>query len=80
MLGRSALCLATLLALWAIEIQASDGQKPESDVTKEPWDSKVRVVEYDGFWRFIDRHPLVLMEFYAPWLVLYIQHCPCSVL
>jgi hypothetical protein len=30
--------------LWAIVIHASDGQNPESDVTKEPWDSKARVV------------------------------------
>ena len=38
-----------------------------SEATKEPEDSKVHVIEYDNFWRFIDRHPLVLMEFYAPW-------------
>lgn len=36
---------------------------------EEPPDSKVHVVNYDTFNRFINNkhHPLVLMEFYAPW-------------
>ena len=38
-----------------------------AEATKEPSDSKVHVIEFDGFWRFLDRNPLVLMEFYAPW-------------
>jgi steroid 5-alpha reductase family enzyme len=38
-----------------------------AEATKEPPDSKVHVLEYEGFWRFLDRHPLILLEFYAPW-------------
>lgn len=37
----------------------------------EPLDSKVHVLSYDNYYRFIERHPLVLMEFYAPWC----KHC-----
>ncbi len=37
------------------------------EATHEPPDSKVHVIEYEKFHRFIDRHPLILMEFYAPW-------------
>eukprot|EP01051_Picozoa_sp_SAG22_P023902 SAG22_NODE_6377_length_864_cov_2.033987_1_plen_149_part_10 len=37
------------------------------ECTHEPADSKVNVLTADNFHRFIKRHPLVLMEFYAPW-------------
>ena len=61
--------VAALLLLCCLKVVASS--EPDSDSgpneTVEPWDSKVRVVEFDGFWRFLDRHPLILMEFYAPW-------------
>lgn len=41
----------------------------QSSGIEEPPDSKVHVVNYDTFNRFINNkhHPLVLMEFYAPW-------------
>jgi thiol-disulfide isomerase/thioredoxin len=37
--------------------------------TIEPADSKVHVLNYDNFHRFLDSHEddLILMEFYAPW-------------
>jgi hypothetical protein len=72
-MGKCPFLLTTLVALCFVVIHASDDPNPEPDVTKEPWDSRVRVVEYDGFWRFIERHPLVLMEFYAPWWVVHVQ-------
>eukprot|EP00943_MAST-04B_sp_MAST-4B-sp1_P003551 g3551.t1 len=37
----------------------------------EPNDSKVHVLSYDNYYRFLERHPLILMEFYAPWCT----HC-----
>ena len=37
----------------------------------EPNDSKVHVLSYDNYYRFLERHPLILMEFYAPWC----KHC-----
>ena len=34
----------------------------------EPNDSKVHVLSYDNYYRFLERHPLILMGiFYAPW-------------
>ena len=33
----------------------------------EPSDSKVKSVEYQNFQSFVSTHPLVLMQFYAPW-------------
>jgi hypothetical protein len=56
------LALGTLLLGQALA--ASGGNEA---ATTEPADSKVHVIEYDKFWRFLDRHPLILMEFYAPW-------------
>ncbi|GMH61020.1 hypothetical protein TrST_g359 [Triparma strigata] len=37
--------------------------------TYEPADSKVNVLDYDNFHRFLDQHQddVILMEFYAPW-------------
>jgi thioredoxin-like negative regulator of GroEL len=35
--------------------------------TIEPPDSKVHVLNYRNFDRFVKRNPLILMEFYAPW-------------
>ena len=35
--------------------------------TIEPADSKVHVLNYRNFDRFVKRNPLILMEFYAPW-------------
>ena len=35
--------------------------------TIEPSDSKVHVLTYRNFERFVKRNPLILMEFYAPW-------------
>jgi hypothetical protein len=37
------------------------------ECTKEPADSKVNVLNAGNFHRFIKRHPMTLMEFYAPW-------------
>ena len=37
------------------------------ECTHEPSDSKVTVLNPDNFHRFINKNPLVLMEFYAPW-------------
>jgi len=37
----------------------------------EPNESKVHVLSYDNYYRFLERHPLILMEFYAPWCT----HC-----
>lgn len=34
---------------------------------EEPPNSKVHVLTFDTIHRFIERHPLILMEFYAPW-------------
>ena len=34
---------------------------------KEPENSMVNVLTFDTFHRFIERHPLVLLYFYAPW-------------
>jgi len=33
----------------------------------EPANSKVHALTFDNIHRFIERHPLILMEFYAPW-------------
>jgi hypothetical protein len=54
------LCLFLLAALVSFAAGSSEG-------ISEPADSKVHVIEYEGFWRFLDRNPLILMEFYAPW-------------
>ena len=43
----------------------------DADGIPEPNDSKVHVLSYDNYYRFLERHPLILMEFYAPWC----KHC-----
>ena len=59
------LCGFSLFAiLFAGSYAASGGNDA---ATIEPDDSKVHVITFDKFHRFIDRHPLILMEFYAPW-------------
>ena len=61
----SVLCGLSLFAiLFAGSYAASGGNDA---ATIEPDDSKVHVITFDKFHRFIDRHPLILMEFYAPW-------------
>ena len=45
---------------------APSGDHSEAD-TIEPSDSKVHVLTYRNFDRFVKRNPLILMEFYAPW-------------
>ena len=44
-------------ASWAPLLARAD----EKDIA-EPTDSKVNVLTYDNYFRFIERHPLVLME------------------
>ncbi len=62
---RHSMMRACMLFLLFAVSYAANAENAES--TKEPADSKVHVIEYEQFWRFLDRHPLVLMEFYAPW-------------
>ncbi len=65
----------TLKLLWTVAALACilltedsfAAQAGNDAATHEPADSKVHVIEYEKFHRFIDRHPLILMEFYAPW-------------
>ena len=53
------------LAILVAAVNAAQGGNDEA--TKEPPDSKVHVIEYENFWRFLKRNELILMEFYAPW-------------
>lgn len=46
---------------------ASPGAVGQEELTHEPPNSKVHQLTYDNFWSFLDRHPLALVEFYAPW-------------
>lgn len=55
------------LACFLLTEESFAAQAGNGEATIEPDDSKVHVIEYEKFHRFIDRHPLVLMEFYAPW-------------
>ncbi len=64
MVDRGLILPCMLLLSFAVSYAAN---ADNVEATKEPADSKVHVIEYDHFWRFIERHPLVLMEFYAPW-------------
>jgi len=41
--------------------------KADESLTIEPPDSRVNVLSYNNFDRFIQRNELILMEFYAPW-------------
>lgn len=59
----SAFCAAALCAT----VRANDSACTGVECTHEPADSKVTVLNPDNFHRFIDKNPLVLMEFYAPW-------------
>ena len=56
------------MVTWSWYLLAACAALAEGDAgIPEPADSKVHVVTYDTFDRFIKKHPLVLMEFYAPW-------------
>jgi len=59
----SALCAMTLLHGSTANAPGCNGV----ECTHEPADSKVTVLNPDNFHRFINKNPLVLMEFYAPW-------------
>jgi thioredoxin-like negative regulator of GroEL len=58
--------LVTLMATSVASHGAPSGDHSEAD-TIEPSDSKVHVLTYRNFDRFVKRNPLILMEFYAPW-------------
>lgn len=58
---------AAVLAL----VAATHFADADSAGIPEPNDSKVHVLSYDNYYRFLERHPLILMEFYAPWC----KHC-----
>jgi thiol-disulfide isomerase/thioredoxin len=47
--------------------EAGGGAPGGEELLKEPPNSKVSVLTFDSINRFIERHPLILMEFYAPW-------------
>ncbi len=64
-MSRIDLLVPCILCLSFVVSYAANAENTEA--TKEPADSKVHVIEYEHFGRFLDRHPLVLMEFYAPW-------------
>jgi hypothetical protein len=53
-----------------------------AECTHEPPDSKVTVLNPSNYHRFINKNPLVLMEFYAPWCghcqVRPPGHCHCA--
>ena len=70
--------LLRLAALAAAVTTASAAAAPHGckgeECTHEPPDTKVTVLNAGNFHRFIKRHPLTLMEFYAPWC----GHCQDS--
>jgi len=65
-MGR-ALLVCALLALALPSAEAGGGAPGGEELLKEPPNSKVSVLTFDSFHRFIERHPLILVEFYAPW-------------
>ena len=64
-LSRTAGFSVLLLSLHLCFAASSSGG--DASATVEPADSKVHQIEYAEFWRFVEKNPLVLMEFYAPW-------------
>jgi thiol-disulfide isomerase/thioredoxin len=59
--------VAALLTIRLREPEAGGGAPGGEELLKEPPNSKVSVLTFDSFHRFIERHPLILVEFYAPW-------------
>lgn len=47
--------------------EAGGGAPGGEELLVEPKNSKVHQLTFDTINRFIERHPLILMEFYAPW-------------
>merc|ERR1719301_484165 len=59
--------LLLLLALPALALAGGAPSGGSAADTVEPADSKVFQLTYRSFDRFMQKNPLVLMEFYAPW-------------
>lgn len=47
--------------------EAGGGAPGGEELLVEPKNSKVHQLTFDTIHRFVERHPLILMEFYAPW-------------
>ena len=60
---------AALLLTYTLPRAGASSPPPchDPECTKEPADSKVFQLNPDNFHRFVNKNPLTLMEFYAPW-------------